>query len=102
MSLKGSRFAIVKSQSNLIVRQLAQLNIVHKVILTGTPLNNTVRELLNLMNFLDPVTWSNLDEMEKDYAELTEANAAQLREAIRPYMLRRRKDEVLDLPPKVC
>lgn len=69
--------------------------------MTGTPLNNTVRELLNLMYFLDPEEWSNLDELEKHYAEMTEDLAKELREKIAPYMLRRRKEDVLDLPPKV-
>jgi chromodomain-helicase-DNA-binding protein 4 len=92
---------VVKSQTNLIVKKLTALQPVHKVLLTGTPLNNTVRELLNLMYFLDPGEWSNLDKLEKHYAEMTEDLAKELREKIAPYMLRRRKEDVLDLPPKV-
>lgn len=53
------------------------------------------------MYFLDPEEWSNLDELEKHYAEMTEDLAKELREKIAPYMLRRRKEDVLDLPPKV-
>lgn len=85
----------------MITRKLTALKPVHKVLLTGTPLNNTVRELLNLMYFLDPEEWHNLDELEKHYENMTEELAKELRERIAPYMLRRRKEDVLDLPPKV-
>ena len=44
----------VKSDSNLIFNRLKQLNSVHRILLTGTPLNNNLRELFNLLNFLDP------------------------------------------------
>ena len=44
----------VKSDSNLIFKRLKSLNSVHRILLTGTPLNNNLRELFNLLNFLDP------------------------------------------------
>ena len=53
------------------------------------------------MYFLDPEEWKNLDELEKHYADMTEELAKELRDKIAPYMLRRRKEDVLDLPPKV-
>ena len=85
----------------MITKRLTALKPVHKVLLTGTPLNNNVRELLNLMYFLDPEEWNNLDELEKHYEDMTESLARELREKIAPYMLRRRKEDVLDLPSKV-
>ena len=91
----------MKNQSNMITKKLTALKPVHKILLTGTPLNNTVRELLNLMYFLDPEEWSNLDELERHYEDMTESLARELRDKIAPYMLRRRKEDVLDLPSKV-
>lgn len=44
----------VKSDTNSIFNRLKSLNSVHRVLLTGTPLNNNLRELFNLLNFLDP------------------------------------------------
>jgi len=85
----------------MITKKLTALKPVHKILLTGTPLNNTVRELLNLMYFLDPEEWSNLDELERHYEDMTESLARELRDKIAPYMLRRRKEDVLDLPSKV-
>lgn len=66
-----------------------------------TPLNNNIRELFNLMNFLDPDEWNDLDALGKEHEELTEDLVKQLHERLRPYFLRRIKSEVLKLPPKV-
>jgi chromodomain-helicase-DNA-binding protein 4 len=66
-----------------------------------TPLNNNIRELFNLMNFLDEEEWSDLDQLEKDHQELTEQSISELHERLKPYFLRRLKIDVLDLPPKV-
>jgi hypothetical protein len=70
-------------------------------IVIQTPLNNNIRELFNLMNFLDPENWNNLDALQKEYAKLTEDLVKQLHNLLRPYFLRRVKSEVLQLPPKV-
>ncbi|GLB35984.1 putative class II histone deacetylase complex subunits 2 and 3 [Lyophyllum shimeji] len=90
----------LKSDSSLLFRRLNELNSVHRIIMTGTPLNNNIRELFNLMNFLDPNEWSDLESLEKEHEELTEDLVKQLHNRLRPYFLRRLKSEVLQLPPK--
>ncbi|KZS95781.1 hypothetical protein SISNIDRAFT_325955 [Sistotremastrum niveocremeum HHB9708] len=90
----------LKSDSSLIFKKLSSLNSEHRIIMTGTPLNNNIRELFNLMNFLDPVNWQNLEELEKQHEELTHELVLELHEKLRPYFLRRLKAEVLNLPPK--
>jgi SNF2 family DNA or RNA helicase len=47
----------VKSDSSLIFNRLKTLNSVHRILMTGTPLNNNLRELFNLLNFLDPANF---------------------------------------------
>jgi SNF2 family DNA or RNA helicase len=47
----------VKSDSSLMFNRLKSLNSVHRILLTGTPLNNNLRELFNLLNFLDPANF---------------------------------------------
>jgi SNF2 family DNA or RNA helicase len=66
-----------------------------------TPLNNNIRELFNLMNFLDPNEWKDLERLEKDHKDLTEDLVKELHNRLRPYFLRRLKGQVLQLPPKV-
>ncbi|WVR06458.1 hypothetical protein IAU60_003489 [Kwoniella sp. DSM 27419] len=91
----------LKSDSNLIFNRLKTLKTVHRILLTGTPLNNNLRELFNLLNFLDPATFSDLHELEARFADLNEALVQELHEIIKPYILRRIKADVLKLPPKI-
>ncbi|KIY63755.1 hypothetical protein CYLTODRAFT_425826 [Cylindrobasidium torrendii FP15055 ss-10] len=90
----------LKSDASLLFRKLNELNTCHRVIMTGTPLNNNIRELFNLMNFLDPEGWTDLDALAQEYETLTEDLIKELHERLRPYFLRRIKSQVLTLPPK--
>ena len=81
-------------------------------VLTGTPLENRIDELYSIFQFLDPrilgPLWHFNDrfyELEKresgTYKILGYKNIDQLRSLIKPYILRRTRDEVLkDLPPR--
>ncbi|KAG2154662.1 hypothetical protein DEU56DRAFT_769656 [Suillus clintonianus] len=90
----------LKSDHSLLFKKLNELHAIHRVIMTGTPLNNNIRELFNLMNFLDPTEWSDLEALEKEHEELNEELVRQLHIRLKPYFLRRIKSEVLQLPPK--
>ncbi|KAF7799325.1 hypothetical protein EIP86_010557 [Pleurotus ostreatoroseus] len=90
----------LKNDSSLIFRKLKELTTVHRIILTGTPLNNNIRELFNLMNFLDPAEWRDLEALAKEHEVLDEEKIKELHTRLRPYFLRRIKSEVLELPPK--
>ncbi|WWD18597.1 hypothetical protein CI109_103050 [Kwoniella shandongensis] len=91
----------LKSDTNLIFNRLKTLNSVHRVLMTGTPLNNNLRELFNLLSFLDPDTFKNLWELEQRFENLNEGLIQELHEMIKPYILRRIKADVLKLPPKI-
>ncbi|WVQ83032.1 hypothetical protein IAT38_005170 [Cryptococcus sp. DSM 104549] len=94
----------LKSDESLIFKKLKGLNCAQRILLTGTPLNNNLRELFNLLNFLDPVNFKDLVDLETrfDATKLKEGVVLQeLHEMIKPYILRRIKDNVLKLPPKV-
>lgn len=94
-------FQSVKSDNSKIFNNLKTLNSVHRILLTGTPLNNNIRELFNLLNFLDQDSFKDLESMEQEYADLNEAKIQKLHQMIKPYILRRIKADVLNLPPKV-
>lgn len=91
----------MKSDSSLIFARLKQLHSVFRVLLTGTPLNNNLRELFNLLNFLDPDKFRALRELEARFENLNEGLLGELHDLISPYILRRIKRDVLKLPPKV-
>ncbi|KAJ3053588.1 hypothetical protein HK097_003915 [Rhizophlyctis rosea] len=78
------------------------LRVGHKIVLTGTPLQNNIRELFNLMHFLDPKTFTDQSMWEEKYQELDDKLVQELHNELIPYFLRRTKTQVLtDLPPKV-
>lgn len=99
--LRKDFFLSVKSDNSKIFNNLKTLNSVHRILLTGTPLNNNIRELFNLLNFLDQDSFKDLESMEQEYADLNEAKIQKLHQMIKPYILRRIKADVLNLPPKV-
>ncbi|KAK7064375.1 chromatin remodeling factor mit1 [Favolaschia claudopus] len=90
----------LKSDSSLLFRKLNELNTLHRIIMTGTPLNNNIRELFNLMNFLDPTEWNDLENLAQQHEVLTEDLVKELHNKLRRYFLRRIKSQVLKLPPK--
>lgn len=82
-------------------QQLQDFNITQRILLTGTPLQNTLQELFMLMHFLDAAKFSGslATASESDLGH--EAQVAQLHEMLTPHVLRRVKKDVLkQLPPK--
>ena len=76
-------------------------------VLTGTPLENRIDELYSIVQFLDPSILGPLFRFNRDYYLLDDRgrpmgyqNLDQLRERVRPIILRRRKDEVEDDLPE--
>jgi len=78
-----------------------------RIALTGTPIENSVRDLWSLFEFLQPGYLGHRKEFRLRY-ELPMAGgpepavAARLHRRTRPFVLRRRKEEVAaDLPPRI-
>lgn len=77
-----------------------------KILTTGTPLENHLGELWNLFQFINPGLLGSIDRFTEKFAGPIEKyrdenRRDQLRRLVQPFMLRRRKDEVLkELPAK--
>ena len=77
-----------------------------KVITTGTPIENHLGELWNLFQFINPGLLGSAQQFQERFALPIEKNKdkerqQQLKKLIQPFILRRRKSEVLEeLPPK--
>ncbi|KAH8701920.1 PHD/FYVE-zinc-finger like domain-containing protein [Talaromyces proteolyticus] len=88
----------LKNDKNQLYDSLSRINFPFKVLLTGTPLQNSTRELFNLIQFCDPTR--NAKALEEEYETLTKENVPELHDLIRPFFLRRTKAQVLTfLPP---
>jgi superfamily II DNA or RNA helicase len=74
----------------------------HRILLTGTPIQNDVQEFWALMNFIDEECFSSLDDFMANYGEMqSKERVDELHEQIRPYILRRLKEDVeKSVPPK--
>ncbi|KAM7270566.1 hypothetical protein ACFE04_029780 [Oxalis oulophora] len=74
----------------------------HRVLLTGTPLQNNIGEMYNLLNFLQPSSFPSLSSFEEKFNDLTTAEKVEeLKKLVAPHMLRRlKKDAMQNIPPK--
>ena len=72
------------------------------LLLTGTPLQNSTEELWALLHFCDPTGFASKDEFTNKFGQLQDADqVANLHTVLRPYLLRRVKEDVeKSLPPK--
>lgn len=77
-----------------------------KMITTGTPIENHLGEFWNLFNFLNPGLLGGWEHFQKTFANPIERNQdaetrEQLKKLVQPFVLRRRKMDVLrELPPR--
>ena len=78
----------------------------HRLCMTGTPMENHLGELWSLMTFLSPGYLGTQKQFSRVYRSPIEKagdtdRRKHLAQRVRPFILRRRKEEVaLDLPPK--
>ncbi|KAI8060714.1 hypothetical protein BC940DRAFT_311628 [Gongronella butleri] len=91
----------LKAQDSKLFRKLEGIKTMNRVLLTGTPLQNRISELMSIMHFLDKSAFENVQELSETYSELTHESVPELHQMLKPYFLRRTKELVLkDLPPK--
>jgi superfamily II DNA or RNA helicase len=94
----------IKNRATRNAKSVKQINAEHRLILSGTPIENSLDELWSLFDFLMPRFLGTYDRFIERYVrptgeELTK-NLQYLRKKVSPFILRRMKADVLnDLPP---
>lgn len=92
----------LKNRQAKLVEELRSFSTKHRILLTGTPIQNSSAEVWALLNFLEPSKFSDENAFLSKFAEINDSETAEnFREMLRPYMLRRQKEDVeKSIPPK--
>ena len=94
----------IKNPDSLLYQSILKLKSFHKLVLTGTPIENSLYDLWAQFNFINPGLLGTSVFFKNNYIQpIKEKNQTKelaLQQLIQPLFLRRTKDEVaLDLPP---
>lgn len=94
----------IKNSDSLTFRSAIQLRGHQRIVLTGTPIENSLKDLWSQFNFLQPGLLGEESEFNKQYINSIKQgdtrSDVRLRELIHPFILRRSKSEVApELPP---
>ncbi|WP_295770077.1 DEAD/DEAH box helicase [uncultured Mucilaginibacter sp.] len=96
----------IKNPSSKSYQAVKQLKSRHKLILSGTPVENTVNDLWTQMSFINPGLLGNQQFFLNEFVtpiekKKDEEKAHRLQALIKPFVLRRTKEQVAtELPPK--
>lgn len=97
----------IKNPDSQNAQSAAGLRARHRFALTGTPMENTVRDIWSLMHFLMPGYLGSRADFRERFERAVQTDpagteAARLRRRIQPFMLRRtKKTAAADLPDKI-
>lgn len=107
----------LKNMNCKLIQELKRFKSAQRLILTGTPLHNNLKELWSLLNFILPDIFDDLETFEKwfDFSDISDEGGSnkllsredsrnvitQLHSILKPFLLRRLKTDVeTNLPPK--
>ena len=96
----------LKNKESQLYQVLSSLTAHHRLLLTGTPLQNSLKELWSLLSFLqlDVASSQSWETFEAEYGtdEEKAKGFTKLHSLLRPHIIRRIKRDVeKSLPPKV-
>ncbi|XP_043929643.1 chromodomain-helicase-DNA-binding protein 4-like [Protopterus annectens] len=92
----------LKSKQSKFFKVLNCYSFQHKLLLTGTPLQNRMEELFYLLNFLTPQRFNNQQHFLEEFADIAKKDKIKnLHDMLGPHLLRRLKADVFKtIPPK--
>lgn len=96
---------MIKNPGSALYRTMTRLKSKYKLVLTGTPVENSLTDLWSQLNFVNPGLLGDLPFFRREFARPIEETGddlqeVKLRKIIRPFILRRTKKMVAgDLPP---
>ncbi|XP_059347558.1 chromodomain-helicase-DNA-binding protein 1-like isoform X5 [Ammospiza nelsoni] len=92
----------LKNDDSLLYKTLIDFKSNHRLLITGTPLQNSLKELWSLLHFIMPEKFSSWEDFEEEHGKGREFGYASLHKELEPFLLRRvKKDVEKSLPAKV-
>jgi SNF2 family DNA or RNA helicase len=98
---------VIKNPTSNIAKAVRDLKSRHKLVLTGTPIENTTLDLWSQMSFINPGILGSQTYFRNEYQnpiekKNDESRSRKLHAVIKPFILRRHKSQVAtELPEKV-
>ena len=96
---------VIKNPASMLYKTVIRLKSEFKLVLTGTPVENSLTDLWTQLNFVNPGLLGDLSFFRREFAKPIEKlgdddKEISLRKIIKPFILRRTKEMVAsDLPP---
>ncbi|KAL3867259.1 hypothetical protein ACJMK2_044474 [Sinanodonta woodiana] len=92
----------LKNDDSLLYKTLFEFKSNHRLLITGTPLQNSLRELWALLHFIMPDKFDSWADFEVKHSSADKTGFSGLHKELEPYLLRRvKKDVEKSLPAKV-
>ncbi|XP_055517458.1 chromodomain-helicase-DNA-binding protein 2 isoform X5 [Leucoraja erinacea] len=92
----------LKNDDSLLYRTLIDFRSNHRMLITGTPLQNSLKELWSLLHFIMPEKFHSWEDFEEEHGKGRENGFQSLHRVLEPFLLRRvKKDVEKSLPAKV-
>uniref|UniRef100_A0A1B0CT82 Chromodomain-helicase-DNA-binding protein 1 n=2 Tax=Lutzomyia longipalpis TaxID=7200 RepID=A0A1B0CT82_LUTLO len=92
----------LKNDDSLLYKALKDFETNHRLLITGTPLQNSLKELWALLHFIMPSKFETWEHFEREHGNAADKGYTKLHSQLEPYILRRvKKDVEKSLPAKV-
>ncbi|XP_075149709.1 chromodomain-helicase-DNA-binding protein 1 [Haematobia irritans] len=92
----------LKNDDSLLYKSLKEFETNHRLLITGTPLQNSLKELWALLHFIMPEKFVTWEDFELEHGNAADKGYTKLHQQLEPYILRRvKKDVEKSLPAKV-
>lgn len=92
----------LKNDDSLLYKTVKEFDTNHRLLITGTPLQNSLKELWALLHFIMPSKFVTWEDFEHDNEDAADRGYTNLHKQLEPFILRRvKKDVEKSLPAKV-